>query len=151
MKEANSETRCFVFSRHGLYFHHTKNQPPLRPPSTISEYWPWFWPHLLSENFMNFFWYKIWVKTISNFFFGRFLTEKRESTCAHFFVHFRTLTCSALRAFYLFEIPLIQLSPSSWQQPAHLLHFKSNLKMSLIVDVWSAFSRTIRLKIRLEM
>ena len=27
------------FSRHGLYFHHTKNQPPLRPPSTFSEHW----------------------------------------------------------------------------------------------------------------
>ena len=37
------------FSRHGLYFHHTKNQPPLRPPSTFSEHWPWFWAYLFSE------------------------------------------------------------------------------------------------------
>ena len=49
------------FSRHGLYFHHTKNQPPLRPPSTFSEHWPWFWPYLFSEKVMKLFWYKIWV------------------------------------------------------------------------------------------
>ena len=34
-----SET-CYLelFSRHGLYFHHAKNQPPLGPPSTFSEH-----------------------------------------------------------------------------------------------------------------
>ena len=26
-----------IFSQQGLYFHHTKSQPPLRPPSTFSE------------------------------------------------------------------------------------------------------------------
>ena len=50
------------FPWYGLYFHHTKNQPPLRPRSTFSEHWPWFWPYLLSEKVMKFFWYKIWVK-----------------------------------------------------------------------------------------
>ena len=49
------------FSRHGPYFYHTKNQPLLRPPSTFSEHWPWFWPYLLSEKVMKFFWYKIWA------------------------------------------------------------------------------------------
>ena len=53
-----------LFSRQGLYFHHTKNQPPLRPPSTFSEHWPWFWQYLLSEKFTKEVWYKIWVITI---------------------------------------------------------------------------------------
>ena len=54
-----------LFSRQSLYFHHTKNQPPLRPPSTFSENWPWFWPYLLSKQFMKKFWYQIWVITFS--------------------------------------------------------------------------------------
>ena len=33
----------------GLNFHHEKNQPLLRPPSTFSEHWPWFWQYLLSK------------------------------------------------------------------------------------------------------
>ena len=48
-----------LFSWHGLYFHHTKIQPLLRPRSTFSE--QLFWPYLLSEKGMIFFWYKIWV------------------------------------------------------------------------------------------
>ena len=51
-----TETRNFeLFSRHGLDCHHTKNHAPLRPRSTFSEHWPWFWPYLLSENVMRFF------------------------------------------------------------------------------------------------
>ena len=49
------------FFWNGLYFHHTKNQPGLRPRSTFSEHWPWFWPYLFSEKVMKLFWYKIWV------------------------------------------------------------------------------------------
>ena len=49
------------FFWNGLYFHHTKNQPVLRPRSTFSEHWPWFWPYLFSEKVMKLFWYKIWV------------------------------------------------------------------------------------------
>ena len=49
------------FSKHGLYFHHAKNQPSLRPPSTFSERWPKFWQHLLSEKVMKKIWCKIWV------------------------------------------------------------------------------------------
>ena len=49
------------FSRHGLFFHQTKIQPLLRPPSTFSEHWLWFWPYLFSEKVMKLFWYKIWV------------------------------------------------------------------------------------------
>ena len=62
MKGASAEVAIWsFFSRQGLYFHHTKNQPPLRPPSTFSEHPSRFWPYLLSEKVMNFFCYKIWV------------------------------------------------------------------------------------------
>ena len=65
MKGASVEVAIWsFFSQRALYFHHAKNQPPLRPPSTFSEHWPKFWEYLLSEKFMKFFWYKIWVATI---------------------------------------------------------------------------------------
>ena len=60
------------FSRHGLYFHHTKNQPPLRPPSTFSENWPWFWPYLLSKQFMK-------KKLVTNL--GHYLLKKCKISC----------------------------------------------------------------------
>ena len=66
MKGASAEVAIWsFFSRQGLYFHHTKNQPPLRPPSTFSEHWPWFWQYLLSEKFTKKIWYKILIITIS--------------------------------------------------------------------------------------
>ena len=38
-----------LFSPVGPNFHHEKNQPRLRRPSTFSEHWPWFWQYLLSK------------------------------------------------------------------------------------------------------
>ena len=65
MKGASVEVAILsFFSRHGLFFHHAKNQPPLRPPSTFSEHWPQFRQYLLSEKVMKNIWCKTWVVTI---------------------------------------------------------------------------------------
>ena len=72
------------FSRHSLFFHQTKIQPLLRPPSTFSEHWLWFWQYLLKV--MKKIWCKIWVRISAIFLFGRFFfNEKQVSTYDHFF------------------------------------------------------------------
>ena len=89
-----SET-CYLelFSRHGLYFHHAKNQPPLGPPSTFSEHWPWFWQYLLSGKFTKKIWYKIWVITISKsakFLAWEVYWKRNKSLLLTFFLTFKT-------------------------------------------------------------
>ena len=98
MKGASVEVAIWsFFSRQGLYFHHTKNQPPLRPPSTFSEHWPWFWQYLLSGKFTKKIWYKIWVITISKS--AKFLAwevywkRNKSLLLSFFFKFFNTLCC----------------------------------------------------------
>ena len=106
MKGASVEVAIWsFFSRQGLYFHHTKNQPPLRPPSTFPEHWPSFLPYLFSENVLKLLWYKIWVmfwlKKMISFSLGVFLDWEISIYFCPLFVHFRTLgntlTYSAMR------------------------------------------------------
>ena len=72
------------FSSHGLYFHHAKNQPPLRPPSPFSEHLPLFWPYLFSKKFYETFLVQNLghnhLKKCNICCLGGLLKEKREST-----------------------------------------------------------------------
>ena len=72
------------FSCHGLYFHHAKNQPLLRPPSTFSEHLPLFWPYLFSKKFYETFLVQNLghnhLKKCNISCLGGLLKEKREST-----------------------------------------------------------------------
>ena len=71
-----SESRYLeLFSQDSLYFHHAKNQPSLRPRSTFSEHWPWFWQYLLSKKVTKKFGTKFgsWSsQKVQNFLFGGF-------------------------------------------------------------------------------
>ena len=93
MKGASVEVAIWsFFSRQGLYFHHTKNQPPLRPPSTFSEHWPWFWQYLLYEKFTKKIWYKIWVITIlksAKFLASEGYWKRNKSLLLTFFLTFK--------------------------------------------------------------
>ena len=72
------------FSSHGLYFHHAKNQPLLRPPSPFSEHLPLFWPYLFSKKFYETFLVQNLghnhLKKCNICCLGGLLKEKREST-----------------------------------------------------------------------
>ena len=114
MKGASAEVAIWsFFSRRALYFHHAKNQPPLRPPSTFSEHWPKFWEYLLSEKFMKFFWYKIWVATIPKN--AKFLV---------WWVYWRRNKGLVLPTFCTLENPLTLLTNCAmWQCPIQLKPF----------------------------
>ena len=72
------------FSSHGLYFHHAKNQPLLRPPSPFSEHLLLFWPYLFSKKiYETFLVHNLGhnhLKKCNICCLGGLLKEKREST-----------------------------------------------------------------------
>ena len=84
MKGASVKAILSFFSSHGLYFHHAKNQPVLRPPSSFSEHLPLFWPYLFSKKFYETFLVQNLghnhLKKCNICCLGGLLKEKREST-----------------------------------------------------------------------
>ena len=99
------------FPQDGLYFQHAKNQPPLKPLSTFSEHWPWFWQYLLSKNVTKKFGTKFgsWSsQKVQNFLFGGLYEWEISVYFGPLFVLVKTLlgalTYSAMRSSPLFFI-----------------------------------------------
>ena len=98
------------FSSHGLYFHHAKNQPLLRPPSPFSEHLPLFWPYLFSKKFYETFLVQNLghnhLKKCNICCLGGLLKEKRESTSDLF---------STFQKPYWPSCPIVQWFSHEWR------------------------------------